>query len=119
MQIVYSDGSLASAMYGSFWITSEADNYRLQVSGYDGKTGGDMLDRDVTGSLKSNGQPFSTKDQDNDQCGSMSCAASKLGGWWYNCCAAGVLNANNYGVWSTNSAPLPAVSSSTMAITRL
>ncbi len=41
---------------------------------------------------------FSTKDQDNDIHGTVNCAASYGGGWWWTNCHTVNLNSNNYGV---------------------
>ena len=40
----------------------------------------------------SNGQSFSTTDQDNDSYGSGSCSVDYNGAWWYNACHEANLN---------------------------
>lgn len=39
-----------------------------------------------------NGMMFTTKDQDNDELGSINCANRYFGGWWYKACHATNLN---------------------------
>lgn len=114
--MVIVDGSLASATYWSFSIGSEESKYRLTVSGYDGVSGGDVLDKDA-GNTKwvANGQPFSTWDRDYDQCASCNCAITMGGGWWYNGCTNSVLNRDINGEWMA----INAIQSSKMAVCRI
>ena len=101
--MVYDDGSLASAMYWSFAIGPETNNYTLTVSGYDGKIGGDAFDKDAGSTIyKSNGQPFSTYDSDNDHCITCSCAIKRGSGWWFNHCSTSFLNTDTLGSWLLN-----------------
>lgn len=112
--MVYVNGSLASAMYWSLSIGSEATNYTLTVSGYDGQAGGDAFDKNAQWpTWISNGQPFSTKDRDNDRLSKENCAAA--GGWWYNACSISALNEAGLGSWMSAKAVL----SSRMAISRV
>ena len=67
------------AEYSTFRVLTEADNYRLQVSGYSGNAGRDALSYH-------NGMMFTTYDRDNDQ-SSSNCAIILVGGFWYNYCA--------------------------------
>ncbi|XP_059140064.1 fibrinogen-like protein A [Physella acuta] len=78
------------AKYSNFSITSEADGYRLQVSGYSG-TAGDGL-------VYHNLMKFSTYDQDNDVF-SVNCASVFNGAWWYKSC----YNSNLNGEWGSTS----------------
>ncbi|XP_078486487.1 angiopoietin-2-like [Ciona intestinalis] len=73
-------GVKAYARYERFSVGTEADGYRLSVSGYSG-TAGDLL-------AVSNNQTFHTNDQDN----AKSCASFKRAGWWYKNCGVAALN---------------------------
>jgi len=75
------------AVYDSFMILSESQNYKLKVAGYSG-TAGDALDGH-------NGMMFSTKDADHDVHGPGNCAQVYHGAWWYHACHAANLN----GLW--------------------
>ncbi|XP_059140063.1 ficolin-2-like [Physella acuta] len=77
------DGVSYFAKYSNFSITSEADGYRLQVSGYSG-TAGDGL-------VYHNLMKFTTYDQDNDLYGD-NCASVYHGAWWYQSCYYSNLN---------------------------
>jgi len=81
--------SVYYAEYSSFVVLSEADNYRMQVSGYSGNAG-DALSYQ-------NGRMFTTYDRDNDRwinnLFNDNCAVMTGGGFWYNdrgCAYAGV-----------------------------
>ncbi len=77
------EGNTAYAKYGSFAIGDSTAKYTLSVSGYSG-TAGDSL-------TYHNGQPFTTKDQDNDSA-SGNCAQAYKGAWWYKACHHSNLN---------------------------
>ena len=62
------------AEYSTFRVMTEADNYRLQVSGFSGTAGLDAFQRH-------NGTMFSTNDRDNDR-RSSNCAVIIGGGFW-------------------------------------
>jgi len=82
------NGSWYYAEYSSFVVSSEASNYRMQVTGYSGNagdTGGDG------GFLYHDGMMFSTYDRDNDQW-SSNCAADIGGGFWYKSCSRARVN---------------------------
>ena len=64
------------AEYSTFRVLTEADNYRLQVSGFSGTAGLDAFQRH-------NGTMFSTYDRDNDR-RSSNCATILGGGFWYD-----------------------------------
>ncbi|XP_022786675.1 angiopoietin-related protein 7-like, partial [Stylophora pistillata] len=70
------NGKTAYAEYDFFGVASERSKYRLSLGTYSG-TAGDSLSYH-------RGSAFSTKDRDNDQNGSGSCATRCKGGWWYN-----------------------------------
>ncbi|CAH3189712.1 unnamed protein product, partial [Porites evermanni] len=71
-------GSPAFAEYSSFAVTSERVKYKLS-------TAGDSLNTH-------RGQPFTTKDRDNDNNGGSNCAVKYKGAWWYNNCYQSNLN---------------------------
>ncbi|KAJ8250428.1 hypothetical protein COCON_G00223500 [Conger conger] len=82
------DGNSGFSQYETFSLSSEADNYRIQLTGYSG----------TAGKISSLGQPgsgFSTKDADNDKC---VCKCSQLitGGWWFEACGPSNLNGIYY-----------------------
>ena len=64
------------AQYSTFTVGSESSHYVLTSDGYTGDAG----DSFGKGSGEHNGQPFSTKDADNDAY-SESCAQVYKGGW--------------------------------------
>ncbi|XP_043089118.1 microfibril-associated glycoprotein 4-like [Puntigrus tetrazona] len=72
-------GQKAYALYQSFSVSSEADGYRLRVSGFVNGGAGDSLSYH-------NGMKFSTFDQDRDL-SAENCALKYFqGGFWYNRC---------------------------------
>ena len=76
-------GTQRYAKFNSFTVGDVKSKYTLTVSGYSG-TAGDSLN-------EQNGMKFTTKDQDNDNCGG-NCAVTNTGGWWYKCCHHSNLN---------------------------
>ncbi|KAL9974207.1 hypothetical protein ACROYT_G011220 [Oculina patagonica] len=56
------EGNTAYAEYDMFDVMSESDKYKLILGSYSG-TAGDSL------TSWHNGQPFTTRDKDNDRCG--------------------------------------------------
>lgn len=70
--------------YSSFSIGDASTYYRLTVSGSSG-TAGDALSYH-------SGQPFTTYDADHDSQGSVNCAVSYQGAWWYKTCHVSNLN---------------------------
>ncbi|XP_059162543.1 ficolin-2-like [Physella acuta] len=81
------NGTSYFAKYSNFYISSEADGYRLHVGNYTGNAGRDDL-------RYHDDMKFSTFDVDNDFAVNGSCAI--YGGWWLNNCYFVHLN----GVWS-------------------
>ena len=81
-------GNKVYAKYESFSIGSEAEKYKLSVSGYSG-TAVDSLNYH-------NGRPFSTKDRDNDSASGSNCAQTSKGAWWYGACLHSNLNGIHY-----------------------
>lgn len=70
------------AEYDSIIVQSETDNYRLQVSGYQGNAE-DALDDQRYAPWAANMQAFSTPERDNDIFGGGNCAGDRQNGWWY------------------------------------
>ncbi|XP_073728068.1 uncharacterized protein tnxba [Misgurnus anguillicaudatus] len=87
-----SGNETAYAYYDNFNISSEADHYAIELSGYSGTAGDSMRYH--------NGRPFSTKDKDPDIL-SIHCAKAYMGGWWYKNCYKANLN-GLYGSFSDN-----------------
>ncbi|KAL9989434.1 hypothetical protein ACROYT_G004000 [Oculina patagonica] len=77
-------GKTTFAEYSSFSVTSERAKYQLNLGSYSG-TAGDSLSYH-------RGSAFSTKDRDNDDWSSGSCALGRKGAWWYKVCAYSNLN---------------------------
>ncbi|KAK3510900.1 hypothetical protein QTP70_024374, partial [Hemibagrus guttatus] len=73
------DGVSVYAHYSYFSVESEAEGYKLHVSGFTNGGAGDSLEL-------SNGQKFSTFDKDQDSNEEGNCAKSYLGAFWYNKC---------------------------------
>ena len=72
------NGTWYWAEYSSFVVRSEADNYRLLVSGYSGNAGDALSDQ--------NNKMFTTYDRDNDDF-RHHCAVYNGGGFWYKYCS--------------------------------
>ena len=78
------NGAKAYAKYGTFNISDEQAQYRLEVGSYSG-TARDSL-------TYHNNMAFTTKDRDNDVNSGGNCAVSYSGAWWYNHCLDSTLN---------------------------
>ena len=88
------EGNSRYAQYSSFSVGDSASKYILSVSGYSG-TAGDSLTR---GDQIHNGQPFTTRDQDNDDRNDgRNCAQVFKGAWWYDACHDSNLNGLYHG----------------------
>jgi ficolin len=83
------------AEYEYFRVSSEADKYRLHVTGF--VAGGDAGDS-LTSAWDNdhNGQPFSTYDSDNDARYYDNCAQHYRGAWWFHSCFQSHLNGVYY-----------------------
>lgn len=82
------EGNSGFSQYDKFSLSSEAENYRIQLTGYSG----------TAGKISSLGQPgsgFSTKDADNDKC-VCKCSQLTTGGWWFDACGPSNLNGIYY-----------------------
>ena len=73
----------AHAQYDYFSVGSEEDWYELHLGAYSGNAG---ISLDYHNNMR-----FSTNDKDNDML-EGNCSHIKLGGWWYEECAAVNLN---------------------------
>ena len=82
------NGTKVYAKYGTFNISDEQAQYRLEVGSYSG-TARDSL-------AYHNNMAFTTKDRDNDRDGG-NCAVAWTGAWWYNYCQYSNLNGQYLG----------------------
>ena len=82
IEAVSFSGASVMSKYGRFSVASEDEKYILSIADFDvaASNNTDILNN-------SNGQKFSTYDEDNDKY-SGNCAAgwSSRGGWWYDKC---------------------------------
>ena len=92
------------ACYDYFHVGTTSTKYKLTIGGYQ-NWGIGVAGDSMTGSHSLNGMQFSTHDRDNDRHGSLNCAATYEGAWWYNGCHDSNLNglylsgqSNNHGV---------------------
>jgi hypothetical protein len=76
----YNTGLWYVAEYSTFTVASEADNYRLNVTGFSGNASNNALGYQ-------NGMMFSTKDRDNDDMSGSHCAEVKGYGFWHKGCS--------------------------------
>ena len=83
-----SNGSWYYAEYSTFTVLSEAEKYRMRVTGYSGNAGDAFRYH--------NNKMFSTYDSDNDVW-SDNCAASRGGGFWYRSCDSVQINVPRVG----------------------
>ncbi|KAM7308729.1 angiopoietin-related protein 7 [Ixodes scapularis] len=80
------EGVQAHALYTSFALGSEKEQYALKLLGaFEGGEAGDGLSPHAA-------MGFSTPDVDNDQWEEGSCARDQQGSWWYNQCGSSSLN---------------------------
>ncbi|XP_061190237.1 ficolin-1-like [Saccostrea echinata] len=86
------DGSRPYEVYDRFWISSEAEKYKLNLRGDFRGTLGDSMMKTGSSSTVLNGMFFSTSDRDNDRHGGLNCADLYKGGWWFNSCHRAFLN---------------------------
>ncbi|ELU10892.1 hypothetical protein CAPTEDRAFT_114000, partial [Capitella teleta] len=77
------EGVSKYAKYAKFQVGSEAEKFRLTISGYTGDAGDSLSAH--------NGYKFSTFDEDNDVY-SGNCASMYKGAWWYSKCHSSNLN---------------------------
>ena len=84
IDMTFANGEKHYVTYSHFRVSSEADKYRLHISGFSSPTLRDNM-------AGHNNMAFSTKGQDNDNY-SGSCAQANQGAWWYNACHLSNLN---------------------------
>ncbi|XP_071837848.1 fibrinogen-like protein A [Apostichopus japonicus] len=72
-----SDGLQYYALYSRFSIGDEDDKYTLSLGSFSGNAGYNSM------GLNS-GNPFSTRDRDNDGTDDCNCAQRHQGAWWYH-----------------------------------
>jgi len=86
------DGREHYAEYDHFRILDEAHDYTMHVHGFHGNAGDSL-----TPSWNNHdGQPFSTRDRDNDDRYYDNCAESFSGAWWFKSCFESHLNGLYY-----------------------
>ncbi|XP_071790542.1 microfibril-associated glycoprotein 4-like [Asterias amurensis] len=85
VRLTINNGSQQYGVYGDFRVNGE--NYTLHVGAFNTSNNhlGDCLSY-PSGEPPSNGQPFTTHDQDNDAEPDLNCADELKGGWWFNRC---------------------------------
>ncbi|XP_012937330.2 fibrinogen C domain-containing protein 1-like [Aplysia californica] len=83
------EGKNYYANYDNFELSGESSKYRIEISGFSGNVSDSMAYH--------NGQPFSTKNRDNDSWG-KNCASVFYGGWWFRSCH----HVNFNGLWASS-----------------
>ena len=84
IDMTFANGEEHYATYSHFRVSSEADKYRLHISGFSSPALRENM-------AYHNNMAFSTKGQDNENY-SGSCAQAYQGAWWYNNCHESNLN---------------------------
>lgn len=79
------DGEKRYAIYDTFWIDDENNDYTLHIKDYTGDAGDSMAGTHDK-------KHFSTKDRDNDSNKDGHCAVTYKGAWWYASCHSSNLN---------------------------
>jgi len=79
-------GNERYALYSNFKVEDESNQYRMTVDSFVKGDAGDSL------IPYHNGKKFSTRDRDNDNNSTGSCANLYKGGWWYGDCHQANLN---------------------------
>ena len=96
-QMQRDSGLWYSVEYASFSVSSEADFYRLSVSGFSGDEG-DAIAAPVKSLRRVNGRRFSTPDVDNDM--NIYRCDDGITGWWFKNCARSTLNHDTNAYWN-------------------
>ncbi|XP_071789678.1 fibrinogen-like protein 1 [Asterias amurensis] len=87
VRLTIKDGSHQAGAYNDFRVDGE--NYTLHVGAFKADRENplsDCLSPSPGEEPPSNGQPFTTHDQDNDAEPNLNCADELKGGWWFNRC---------------------------------
>ncbi|XP_033628169.1 fibrinogen-like protein 1 [Asterias rubens] len=87
VRLTTNDGRQQYGVYNDFRVDGE--NYTLHVGEFQADPDNplaDCLSPPPGGEPPSNGQPFTTYDQDNDAEPDLNCADELKGGWWFNRC---------------------------------
>eukprot|EP00795_Rhopilema_esculentum_P014859 gene14859-5983_t len=85
IDMTLADGRKFYARYLNFKVGTEANKYKLEISGFSGNV------QDSFGT-RHNGKVFSAKDRDNDN-DNEHCAQFYKSGWWHDSCFSANLNA--------------------------
>ncbi|XP_061187095.1 fibroleukin-like [Saccostrea echinata] len=92
VSITLTAGATLYERYDQFYITVEADGYRIQLTGNTTGSLGDSM-RVSWPNWNINGMKFSTFDRDNDMWTGGVCG-HREGGWWFNECGLTFLNSD-------------------------
>ena len=96
IDMTFANGEKHYATYSHFRVSSEADKYRLHISGFSSPALCDKM-------AYQNSMTFSTRDQDNDKA-SGSFAQRYHGAWWYSI-SHSLIKSHTY----TGTSSLPAI----------
>lgn len=83
-------GNRVYALYKTFYIDGERDNYRLHVQSFEGSAKDSFKTHDRS--------MFSTPDRDNDDYLGYDCAREWMAGWWFNNCWFAFLTGPYYNI---------------------
>jgi len=97
IDLTFANGTDTYLHYNHFSVGSPSTNYTLSISGFTGITPLDPIT-----AVWLNGQPFTTRDRDNDNHSNKNCAVDghgtdATGGWWHHNCFYINLNYNYAG----------------------
>ncbi len=101
--LMHDDRYHSKSYFKDFSVGDEASNYEMFVGELDDSYRNSIANmmNVADPALNVSGMPFSTYDRDNDQDNNHNCASESGGGWWFNACAASVLNAPMWGIERT------------------
>ena len=84
-----SNDEIGYAKYDNFRISGKEQNFTISFGDFTGDIGNSLDGLEWT---NNNGQPFTTKDRDNDRKDDGNCAVIEGGPWWHNACSHASLN---------------------------